>query len=676
MRLKNSKAVIAIVGLWFGMGTSGMAQTDTLDYDQILDQVVITAQFTPTDTRQTVNSVKVLNRKTIEQRSLVSFQELLQTETNIRVAQDPILGSVLSVNGLKGENLKILIDGVPVIGRLNGNVDAGQLPLSTIQKVEIIEGAQSLLYGSDASGGVINIITKKSQAKKIDTEVTGQYENNGFRQGTASLGYAVDKWIVQASGNIQDFKPAPDESMGRDQLWNPKKLRSARGMVRFLPNDHTDLRITSQILTEQVDNLGDVKLPNNKLFSYAFDDYYITDKFDVSMHGERWTKGKTLWQGTIGWNTFYRVKNSYRHDFNLDFDELLEGLQDTSSSRGLMTRFTVAKDHVSNKLGYLLGVENYYETATGTRLHDTTSTTTGSAHNNDLGLFGSGKWRINPHWTLQTGARWTLNMRYGSALTPSTWVHWQPDLPIQWRFSWAYGFRSPAIKELFFSFIDINHFVTGNPELKPEKSLNLRSEVTWDIYKQGNWHIQSGLTGFYNNINDRIILTALGPVHYEYQNVNNFKTVGGGIKAKFLYSDWFKFQSEWVKTGFNNTNTGVDLEDDVLLWSVDMTNDLTITMFKNRLTWSVWHKLTGETPYFYNQDGEILQDVTAKWNLLSSGFSTQFFNNKVRLNAGVKNILNIRDLQLNNINGIHIETSNQQGLHWGRTFYVGIMLKP
>ena len=116
--------------------------------------VVVTAQFAPTEIRQTVNSVRVINRKTIENRAAVNLEELLQTESNIRLNQDAVLGSSLSINGLRGENVKILLDGVPVVGRLNGSVDAGQLPLAAVEQVEIIEGAQSLLYGSEASAGV------------------------------------------------------------------------------------------------------------------------------------------------------------------------------------------------------------------------------------------------------------------------------------------------------------------------------------------------------------------------------------------------------------------------------------------------------------------------------------------------------------------------------------------
>lgn len=646
--------------------------SDSVSDQHHLEQVVITAQYTPTDARQTVNSVKILTRENIEQKSIVNLYELLQTEASIRVSQDPILGSVISVNALKGENLKILIDGIPIVGRLNGSIDAGQVPLNSIQKVEIIEGAQSLLYGSDASGGVINIITKKSQLKKIESEVVGQYENNGFKQITTDLGYSNEKWIFQMNGNLQNFLPAQDTSMGRDQLWNPKKQKSARGLVRFRPDDRTDLRLNTSVLTEVVDNLGDIKRPQYR--PYAFDDYYMTDRFDIGFHGERWTKNKNLLQMTAGWNTFQRIKNSYRYDFESGINETLEGLQDTSSTKGVLARFTFASDKASNKLGYIIGFENYYEVATGTRLSDTTLDATGRAYANDFGLFVSGKYKVLHNLTIQSGVRWTANSRYGSAFTPSTWLHWQPKKDLNFRTSWAYGFRSPAIKELFFSFIDVNHYVIGNPQLNPEKSLNLRSELSWKFFKRPNASIIGTVTGFYNNVKDRIILTALGPVHYEYSNVDEFKTMGGSIRFAYKSKN-IQLSTELITTGFNNTNEDVEVPKGTLLWSPDWINQLTFSFLNERISWDIWHKRTGRTPYFYNQDGVNHQGFTDSWNMLNSGFSTHFFDKKIRLNFGVKNIFNITQLQVNNINGIHIEASNQQSLHWGRTFYATLRLK-
>lgn len=662
------KSVIITFFVFAFWSLTGQQATDTLIVKDI-DQVVITAQFIPTDTRETVNTVKVLNRKTIEQKAAVNLQELLQTEANIRISQDAILGSVISVNALKGENLKILIDGVPIVGRLNGNIDAGQIPLNSIQKIEIIEGAQSLLYGSEASGGVINIITKKSQLTTVDTELSSQFEHNGFRNLSVRVGWSKNKWITQLSGNLLQFVPATDTTMGRDQLWNPKVQKSARALLRFTPSDKTDIRLTANMLRENVDNLGDKKRPVFK--PYAFDDYYDTDRFDVNLHTEHWSPSKKLFQATLGWNTFQRIKRSYRYDFEKDLNEILPGLQDTATSQGILARFTMASDSKKKKWNYILGLENYYEHGTGTRLLDVSADNPGEAYTNDLGIFGSGKINIIPSFTLQSGARFTYNMRYGTALTPSTWILWQPKLPFQLKTSWAYGFRSPAIKELFFSFIDVNHYVIGNPDLKPERSVNLRSELTWKPIKLNKTSVSLTATGFYNIVNDRIILTALGPVHYEYRNVDSWKSKGLGFTVKASYQDWFTFQSDVITTGFFNPNDGVNVVENTYLFSTDWANDLTINLFKDKLTWNIWHKLTGRTPFFYNQDGNTLQGYTDSWNMLNTGLSTHILNKKIRLNAGVKNIFDIRQLQANNNNGIHIEASNQQNLHWGRNFYIG-----
>ena len=79
------------------------------------------------------------------------------------ITQDPALGSSLKIKGLSGNNVKILIDGVPVIGRMGGNIDLSQLNLYNIDHIEMVEGPMSVMYGSDALAGAINIITKENR---------------------------------------------------------------------------------------------------------------------------------------------------------------------------------------------------------------------------------------------------------------------------------------------------------------------------------------------------------------------------------------------------------------------------------------------------------------------------------------------------------------------------------
>ena len=126
-----------------------------------LEEFVVTGEYEKTSTSNSVQKVRVLDQKRIQAQGAVNLKDLLSNELNVRISQDNILGAGLSLQGISGQNIKILIDGVPVVGRVNGNIDLTQLNLNNIERVEIIEGPMSVVYGTDALGGVINLISKK-----------------------------------------------------------------------------------------------------------------------------------------------------------------------------------------------------------------------------------------------------------------------------------------------------------------------------------------------------------------------------------------------------------------------------------------------------------------------------------------------------------------------------------
>ena len=95
-----------------------------------------------------------------------NLANIIEKELNIKLSEDNLLGSSLSIQGVSGQNVKILIDNIPVIGRLNGNIDISQISLNNIEKIEIVEGPLSTVYGTDALAGTINLITKKNSDEK------------------------------------------------------------------------------------------------------------------------------------------------------------------------------------------------------------------------------------------------------------------------------------------------------------------------------------------------------------------------------------------------------------------------------------------------------------------------------------------------------------------------------
>src|SRR5690606_17844973 len=106
----------------------------------------------------------VINQEQIRLRGATNIQSVLNTELGMRFSNDLTLGtSDIELMGMSGQNVKILLDGVPVIDRGSTRESLGQIDINTVEKIEIVEGPMSVSYGSDALAGVINIITKKQQ---------------------------------------------------------------------------------------------------------------------------------------------------------------------------------------------------------------------------------------------------------------------------------------------------------------------------------------------------------------------------------------------------------------------------------------------------------------------------------------------------------------------------------
>ena len=125
-----------------------------------VDEVVVTAQYSPEQSSRSIYKVQVINSEEIALKGAANLQQLLAAELNIQISQDNVLGSSLNLQGVSGENVKILIDGIPVIGRMNGSIDLSQINLNNVERIEVVEGPMSVSYGTNALGGVINIITK------------------------------------------------------------------------------------------------------------------------------------------------------------------------------------------------------------------------------------------------------------------------------------------------------------------------------------------------------------------------------------------------------------------------------------------------------------------------------------------------------------------------------------
>ncbi len=669
---------------------SGFGQEeDSIKMSVDIEDVVVTAQYAPTSSKNAIHQIQTIDKAEIELRGAQNLEQLLSNHLNMRINQDPFLGSSLNLMGLSGQGVKIMIDGVPIIGRRDGNLDLSQINLQNVEKVEIVEGPLSVNYGTDALAGVINLITKKSQLNKFTGGVEYLYEDRGENRLAANVGVRITNdllFMVDAGWNQFD---GYSEDTLRSVLWNPKDKKYGGASLRYIHKNDQDFRFSSNYFLEQVDDLGEVRRPQFK--PYSLDDYYTTERWDHSFTH----KGKFLdnyhIQTTAAYNYYNRRKKSVRLNMDEGEEILIDGAQDTSIFNSYILRSTFASSHPEHLINGQFGFDLRYDNASGARIVDMASDETNFAELGDYAVFASARYKLLDKVRFEGGLRYAYNTRYSTPLVPSLHAHYKVDDVWTIRASYARGFRSPSIKELFFQFIDINHYIVGNPDLGPETSDNVQVASIYERDFKGH-KVNMTLKGFYNNVQDLIDLYEFvelpdgskEPVRdtttlrFSYFNLERFISIGGDLSVEYIFKNLklgmgtsyigyynadhealtgvkpFSFEFEWnqeVSYTFPNLN--------LTLSAFTRGHDRRINFFPTQD--SDGNAITGQRI----QDGYVLADFIA---------IKRFWKDRISLKAGVKNILNVGDVRVNGTdsNGQHQSNLGVANISPGRNFFFGL----
>ncbi|MGB1248225.1 MAG: TonB-dependent receptor, partial [Chitinophagales bacterium] len=243
-------------------------------YESEINEVVITGLSAEEEVEESMYEVAVIKQDEIESKGANNLRDALMSEMNVRIQQDGVLGSNVSLQGLDGANVKIMIDGVPVVGRVNGNIDLSQINLNNIERIEIIEGPMSVIYGTDAIAGVINLITKSSQDNKWDGNVSSYYESIGTYNVDASVGLKKGNHLLQANGGRYFFNGWNADSYDRNVEWDPKEQYF--GGLTYVYRTQSDWfnRFKVNYYSDKILNRKD---PTG-VFPVAFDDWYKTKR--------------------------------------------------------------------------------------------------------------------------------------------------------------------------------------------------------------------------------------------------------------------------------------------------------------------------------------------------------------------------------------------------------------
>jgi len=635
-------------------------------------EVVVTGQYTPRSISESVHNIKVIDKKKMEMMGAVTLDDVLYNELFIRLSQDNILGAGMSLQGVSGENVKILRDGVPVIGRMNGNIDLSQLNLSDIERIEIIEGPLSVTYGTNALGGTINLISKKAKKQltsggaQFFTDNTGNYNANlNFQTSVRNHSFTAnvyrnffDGWSPDENDYFDFRKQIADTN--RWKQWKPREQYGMEGGYTYQLKKWS-LGFRSGLFTETILNRG---LPSSPYYEKAFDDKYFTKRFDNSVQFNYRGENERTFNGFLAYNQYTRHKNTFIRDLTT-LSELLtptQGDQDTTQFFLINSRATYSAK-LNNWFKYEWGYDVNIETASGERIDQD------FRKQNDYATFASAEIQPIKSLTVRPALRYSYNTRYDVPLIPSLNVKLNKG-KFDVRASAARGFRAPTLKELFFYFVDINHNIIGNRDLTSEDSWYYSLQGTRRFeFNKGNVRLTAG--AFTNHITNLISLAQINNVEYSYINVGKYSARGGNVEGVLQLGNLENtIGVSW--TGRYNQLSEYFENTEKYFYTPEMRWNISYNWIKQQMTFSSFLKYQGKLQgYSLQSDESVGLTYINPYTTWDISVSKKCWKQRMTTTAGVRNLLDVTNVtSVSGGDGVHSGTSYNVPVSTGRMFFV------
>lgn len=646
-----------------------------------LSEVVVTGQFTPQSLRNSIYKVRVINSQQIEQRAATNIQGVLNTEIGIRLSNDMALGETdFELMGMSGNNVKVLIDGVPVIDRLAAKQSLSQIDVNTVDRIEIIEGPMSVIYGTDALAGVINVITKKGKLEdgkrlavgaRIQEESVGREYNfltgKGNHNQSVNAQYALDNGLY-AGGSFtrNDFGGWQGDSTGRKKQWQPKEQYLVGGQLGYGKQDY-NISYRLDYLNENLLTEADV----NPITNITSDKEFIVNRYTHQLQSE-WKVSNNFNLSVVGsYQDYTRRTRTTSIDLSTGKKELsLEaGAQDETNFNAWFGR-AMGVWKVAKKLVLQPGIEFQSDEGTGDRIN-------GSHRVNNTALFLSAEYTPFDWLSVRPGVRSSFNSVYDAPwAVPALNLKAKLTGDIDLRLSYARGFRSPTLQELYYSFHDSNHHIDGNPDLKAEHSDSYMASVSWRSLHNEDIRLTTTLTGFYNDFNNQIALmdSVNKPGYNTYMNVDKFKTLGltfennlywKSLRASLNISYIGRYNSFYENVLYKDENMSK------FRYSPEIASNITYNWTKVA-TFNVFYKFTGKREEYSidsDKNMKLLGLDSFHWADITA---TRKIAKGLMASAGVRNLFDITTVRNTSSGGAHSGETGVRQLGCGRSYFVGL----
>ncbi|MPZ19762.1 MAG: TonB-dependent receptor [Luteitalea sp.] len=500
------------------------------------EQVVVTGTRTERPLKDVPVYTDVIDAETVRAVAARSIADVLPHQAGVDIVPG-LAGDTVQIQGIDGRGLLLLVDGQEVIGRIDSSVDVGNLLVDDIERIEVVKGAASAVYGSDALAGVINVITRQA-TRPLQLSVDQRFESMSGSTTMVSAGGGRGPWnaMLSASHITRDaYDLVPDEpsTTGSDF-----RKAAVNGRVGYQFNEHTNLRVMSRYYDESA---TDVTATQSALR-------------DDEVLDSRWQNMAELRTGVADGTLSVRGHVSrYRH--------LLEQVsRETSVMVPDLTREALGE--VEAQYDRPVGGRHFVSVGGEFERADMRSDRiTGGERDVRTGVgFLQDEWFVHDRVRLLAGMRYDHNDQFGDAWSPKLAVLLHGTDNIRLRASYGEGFKAPELKDLYFAFSNrsAGYEVIGNPDLRPEESRSVNAGVEVDFWDQ---RARVAVTLFQHRIDDLIDSVfasqdpASGLLTFQTANVGQARTRGAETQIDVTPRQWLSASLSYARLDAKDIET-------------------------------------------------------------------------------------------------------------------------
>ena len=487
-----------------GAAFSAAQQPDSIHH---LNDVVVTGTRTPKLLKDTPIQTRLITAADIAKADATNVEDLLQQEMpGVEFSYAMNQQTHMNFCGFGGQSILFLVDGERLAGETMDDIDFTRLNMANVERIEIVKGAASALYGSNAGGGVINLITKEA-TEPWTLNLNGRIARHNEQRYGGTFG-TKGKWLR----NNLSIQHTTMDNYGVSNASEPTarvistiyggKTWNVKDQLTYIPFEGFKLTGRAGYFFRQLTRTPDTPERYRDFSAGLRAAWKMSeqDNIDVSYSFDQYDK-----------SDFYRIRHWDVRDYS-NVQNIVRGLYNHSfNDTGILTLGTdFMRDYLMNKN---LDVKE--------------------KHQNTFDVFTQFDWTVSPHWEMVSAVRYDyFSDGKDSHFTPKLTVRYQPIDNMNIRFGYGMGFRAPTLKEKYYNFDMAGIWIVqGNANLKSEQShnFNLSADYTKEQYNLT-------IAAYYNDVHNKL---ATGVPFYQpndtkqlylnYLNLNNYSVYGGEV---------------------------------------------------------------------------------------------------------------------------------------------------